>query len=227
MRRAIIATALALACVVAARAEVVHVYEQTSAGGVTNQIGDTTLETGRTYSTQPAPAMSGYIFTGWTISTTQEFDSRDDWGRAFDSAPYKLYEMTVLTANYLAASLDSDGDGVADGYEWYWYGNLDCDGASDTDGDGVTFVEELAAGTNPLMVERREEGPVTYVDGELWLYNPHGYAPYTIRSEPEGALFETVSEYVRPGTAISTDQSGVTTANGFAYWSIHYHPTKV
>ena len=154
MRRAIIATALAIACAVAVRAEVVHVYEQTSAGGVTNQIGDTTLETGRTYSTQPAPAISGYIFTGWTISTTQEFDSRDDWGRAFDSAPFKLYEETVLTANYLAASLDSDGDGVADGYEWYWYGNLDQDGASDTDGDGATFAEELAAGTKPLFPER-------------------------------------------------------------------------
>ena len=222
MRRAIIATALALVCVVAARAEVVHVYEQTSAGGVTNQIGDATLETGRTYSTQPAPAISGYIFTGWTISTTQEFDSRDDWGRAFDSAPYKLYETTVLTSNYLAAPLDSDGDGVADGYEWYWYGNLDCDGASDTDGDGVTFAEELAAGTNPLMVERREEGPVTYADGELWLYNPHGYAPYTIRSEPEGALFTTVTSYVRPGESIVTSVAFVpSVTSSFAYWSIN------
>ena len=220
MRRAIIATALVFACVLGARADVVHVYEQTSAGGVTNQIGDTTLDTGCTYHTQTAPEISGYIFTGWTISTKQAFEPRDDWGRAFDSAPYKLYEETVLTANYLAASIDSDGDGVADGYERYWYGNLDYNGASDTDGDGATFAEELAAGTNPLFPERHAEGPVTYADGDVWLYNPYGYATYTIRSEPEGALFETISEYMLPGTTVTTTGIDVSPSNGLAYWSI-------
>ena len=220
MRRAIFAVALVFACVLGARADVVHVYEQTSAGGVINQISDTTLDTGRTYYTQPAPEISGYIFTDWTISTKQAFEARDDWGRAFDSAPYKLYEETVLTANYLAASIDSDGDGISDGYERYWYGNLDCDGASDTDGDGATFAEELAAGTNPLFPERHAEGPVTYADGDVWLYNPHGYATYTITSEPKGALFATVSEYMCPGATVTTTGIDVSSANGFAYWSV-------
>lgn len=87
---------LSLLCPLCLFADVVHVFERTSTG---EQIADRTLDTGRTYYTQPAPAINCYIFTGWSISTSQEFDSRDDWGRSFDSAPYKLYEDTVLTAN--------------------------------------------------------------------------------------------------------------------------------
>lgn len=210
---------LSLLCPLCLFADVVHVFERTSTG---EQIADRTLDTGRCYTTTPAPKENGYIFTHWSISTSQEFDSRDNWGRSFDSASYKLYEETVLTANYLAASIDEDDDGVSDGHELYWYGNLDQDGASDTDGDGATFAEEIAEGTNPLFPERHAEGPIAFADTELWLYNPNGYAPYTIRSEPEGALFATVTSYVRPGESIVTSVAFVpSVTSSFAYWSIN------
>ena len=221
MRR--IATVLFVFWVVSATADVVHVYEKTLAGGVETQIADRTLDTGRSYFTQEAPQKSGYIFTHWTISTQQTFSPRDDWGRAFDSAPFKLYEETTLTANYLPASLDADGDGIADGYELYWYGNLVNGPSSDTDNDGKTFAEEIAAGSNPLFSERHEEGAVKYADGTLLLYNPFGYAPYTIRSEPEGVLFATVSGYKRPGEQIVSSDSYVASvsSSSFAYWSLN------
>ena len=195
-------------------AEVVHVYEKTSAGGVIELISDRTLDTGCSYTTTNAPTKSGYIFTHWSISTAQAFEPRDAWSRAYDSAPFKLYEETTLTANYLPASQDSDSNGMADGYELYWYGATGVGPSSDTDYDCKTFAEEIAAGTNPLFAERHEDGPVAFADGALLLYNPHGYAPYTIRSEPEGVLFETISEYVMPGTVID---SGTADGN-FAYW---------
>ena len=201
-------------------AAVVHVYEQTEAGGVITQISDTTLDTGRAYTTQTAPAKSGYIFTHWTISTSQAFTNRDAWGRAYDAAPYTLYEDTTFTAHYLPASQDSDNDGIADGYELYWYGHLDVSAQADTDNDGYTFAQEIARGTNPLFPERHEEGPIAYADGAQWLYNPFGYKPYTLRSEPEGALFATVSEYVRPGTAI-TSLTGHPATTTFAYWTLN------
>lgn len=221
MRR--IATVLFVFWAVSAVADVVHVYEKTSADGVETQIADRTLDTGRSYLTQTAPQKSGYIFTHWTISTAQTFSTRDDWGRAHDSAPFKLYEETTLTANYLPASLDTDGDGLADGYEIYWYGNLAYGPASDTDNDGKTFAEEIAADTNPLFPERHEEGPVKYADGALLFYNPYGYAPYTIRSEPEGALFATISGYKRPGEQIVSSDSYVASvsSSSFAYWSLN------
>ena len=201
-------------------AEVVHVYERASTGEL---LADHTLDTGRSYLTQAAPAKSDYIFTHWTISTAQTFEPRDAWGRAYDSAPFTLYEETTLTANYLPASQDADADGLADGHEIYWYGSLAETPASDSDNDGRTFAQEISAGTNPLFPERHEEGPVAYADGALWLYNPHGYAPYTIRSEPEGSLFATVTGYKRPGESIASADSytASATSSRFAYWSLN------
>ena len=201
-------------------AEVVHVYERASTGEL---LADRTLDTGRSYLTQAAPAKSGYIFTHWTISTAQAFSPRDAWGRAYDAAPFTLYEETTLTANYLPTSQDTDGDGLADGHEIYWYGSLAETPASDSDNDGRTFAQELAAGTNPIFPERHEDGPVAYADGALWLYNPHGYAPYTIRSEPEGSLFATVTGYKRPGESIASSDSytASATSSRFAYWSLN------
>ncbi len=192
-------------------AEVVHVYERASTGEL---LADRTLDTGRSYLTQAALAKSGYIFTHWTISTAQTFSPRDDWGRAYDSAPFTLYEETTLTANYLPTSQDTDGDGLADGHEIYWYGNLSNGAASDTDNDGKTFAQEIAAGTNPLFSDRHEEGPVAYADGALLQYNPYNLQPYTFRSEPEGALFATVSDYARAGSQITFAKP----SGNFAYW---------
>ena len=222
MLKRILALSLALFAL-AAPATVVHVYEQTEACGVVAQIRDMTLDTGRSYMIKTAPAKSGYIFTHWTISTAQAFEPRDAWGRAYDAAPYTLYEDTTFTAHYLPASQDSDNDGVADGHEIYWYGRLDVSAQADTDGDGKTFAQEIAAGTNPLFAERHEEGPVKYADGALWLYNPFGYASYTIRSEPEGSLFATISGYKRPGEQIVSSDSYVASvsSSSFAYWSLN------
>ena len=199
-----------------ARAELVHVYQETLAGGVRTQLSDETKETGSTYTTQTAPTLDGYIFTHWSISTTQSFINRDRLGRAKDAAPYTLYEETALTANYLPSSEDTDNDGVADGWEIYWYGDLSKNAASDTDGDGWTFAEELSAGTNPLMVDESIAGGIAWADGELLQYNPDNLQAYTIRSEPEGELFATVSDYLTVGTAIPMPSVGA----NFAYWTV-------
>ena len=207
------------------RGEVVHVFEQTVVGGVTNRLSDTTKETGGDYVTQSAPPIAGFIFTGWTTDAKQAFVSRDALGRSFDVAPYHLYESMTLTANYLDESIDSDGDGIADGYEFYWYGDLSKDAASDTDGDGYGFAAELAAGTNPLMKDRTIIGGVVYEDSDELLYNPHGYAPLTIRSEPDGELFATTVEYLVPGTAKAgpaCDSRGTS----FAYWMTNGVPVR-
>ena len=216
---------LMMFAVFGSRADVVHVYEQTVAGGVTNRLSDMTKEAGGDYVTQSAPSIAGFIFTGWTTDEQQPSDSRDALGRSFDAAPYHLCGPMTLTANYLEESVDSDGDGVADGCELYWYGDLSKDAATDTDGDGYGFAAELAAGTNPLMKDRAIIGGVEYEDSDELLYNPHGYAPLTIRSEPEGALFATTVEYLVQGTAKAgptCDSRGTS----FAYWMTNGVPVR-
>ena len=153
---------LLLCCLVgfSGLADVVHVFEQTEAGGATVRIADRMLETGRSYKTGAAPAKSGWIFTRWTISTEQDFTDRDAWGRAYDEAPFKLYEETTLSAHYLPKTQDEDGDGLADGYEVYWYGSTDVSPTSDTDGDGKVDTLDV-----------RELGKLKSAAGRKWTEN--------------------------------------------------------
>lgn len=216
---------LLLSCLAALSgfADLVHVIEQTEANGQVVQISDRSLYTGMPWATQSAPAKSGYVFTHWTISTQQDFAARDEWGRAFDSAIFMLYEDTTLTAHYLPASQDGDADGMADGYEIYWYGDLNQGPSSDTDGDGLPFAEELVLGTSPVMPESDVEGPVRYADGALLTYNPFGKPGYIFRSEPEGVLFASVGDIVNPGTYLTSESLGAygATAAKFAYWTVN------
>ena len=197
----------------------VHVYERTLVGGVETQLSDATFDTLGSYTTVTAPAQSGYIFTHWSISAQQSFANRDRLGRAKDAASAVIYEETTFTANYLPEAEDTDGDGVADGWEIYWYGDLAKDAQSDTDGDGYTIAQELAAGTNPLIPNDSDVGGIVWADGALLQYNADNLWPYTIRSEPEGVLFATVTDYVQPGTALTTPNCDQTTTT-FAYWTI-------
>jgi uncharacterized repeat protein (TIGR02543 family) len=48
-----------------------------------------------------------------------------------------------------AATDDSDGDGLPDGWEILYFGNLSQNGFDDSDGDGISNATELAEGTNP------------------------------------------------------------------------------
>ena len=205
-------------------ADLVHVVEQREVDGVTTVLRDETKITGMPWATAPAPSVDGAIFTHWTISTQQDFAARDAWGRAYDAPRFKLYEDTTLTAHYLPATRDTDGDGVPDGYELYWYGHLDQDAASDTDGDGFTFAEEIANGTNPLMPENEVAGAIAYGDGALLLYNPSGYASVVVRSEP-AVLFTASEEWLRPGTYVGTGTYSPTSSD-FAYWTLNGVPVR-
>ncbi|MCH2064111.1 MAG: LamG domain-containing protein, partial [Roseibacillus sp.] len=56
-------------------------------------------------------------------------------------------------------SVDSDGDGIPDGYEeQYFPGDLTQLGPGDFDGDGLTDVEEYDAGTNPIETDSDGDG---------------------------------------------------------------------
>ena len=179
-----------------------------------------------------APERAGWRFTHWEVSPEQPgFVNRDAWGRALDAVTVTPKDAEVtLTAVYADAAVDTDRDGVADAEERYWYGEpggydtagtLEWDGASDTDGDGYTFAKELRAGMNPLFPNRLVLGGVATGDSDAVLYNPNGYQPYTVRSEPEGELFATYSGYVRPGTVITTKESFAPSTSTFAYWTVN------
>lgn len=215
MKRAIAIFALLIG--VETCAEQVHVTREVVLDSVTNTIDVEVRMTGVPYTTGLAQTIDGYVFTHWSISTRQEFVDRDEWGRACDEVGFVLYEDTVLSAHYLPLAEDADQDGIPDGYELYYYGDLSQDGESDTDEDGRPFREELEIGTSPLNAEDERDGYVRLVDGGVCAYNPRGYKSITIMSRPEGELLTTSVEYLRPDTWVDVAAFSPQTSK-FAYW---------
>ena len=172
-------------------AEVVNLVQTSTNDADGSTIGavhsDQWLETAQTYTTDAAPMeWSGYRFTHWTYSSEPAANCRDAWGRSLNPVSLVLYENTTVTAHYLPATLDSDGDGVPDWYEIEYYGTLANGAVSDTDGDGLTLLQEYTAGTHPLYANATQEGGIAYADSNLVTYNIAGYPTYTLRSVPAG-----------------------------------------
>ncbi|MEY4489997.1 MAG: hypothetical protein RIQ79_2505 [Verrucomicrobiota bacterium] len=175
------------------------------------------LDTGLSYGTVTAPAdYDTYRFTHWTNSSYPATVYRDVWGRSFNPISFVLLEATTATAHYLPASRDTDADGVPDWYELEYYGTLTNTAASDTDGDGVTLLQEYQNGTHPLFANTATAGGVSSSDSALVTANLAGYAAYTLRSVPAGTIAQ--SGYAPPGTVItSTDLAG---DPAFGYWTL-------
>ena len=211
--------ALAASTVRAEDVRKVHVREVKDVAGVKTQISDEIRVTGMEYASSAAPAVDGHVFIGWTASQGT-LAARDRHGRARETVRYVPTDAMTLTAHYVVAAVDTVGDGVSDGLKLYWYGDLNHGAMSDTDGDGFTLAQEIAAGTNPLLPDRSVNGGVWMAEGTFCQYNPLGALPIVVRSEPEGALFETTTNYLARGQQLTTPafDGG---ASAFSYWTVN------
>lgn len=88
-----------------------------------------------------AVADPGYIFTGW---------SGDSLLASSTNLTFPMIRPVTLAAHF---ALDSDGDGLADAWELFYFGNLSQDGTGDPDGDGSSNLVEFQLGTNPTFAE--------------------------------------------------------------------------
>lgn len=192
---------------------VVHVVQQIEVDGVVVETIDETHDAPVALTTSNAVSRSGYTFTHWSTSAVQEFVGRDPWGRAYEQVAFTVYEPMTNTAHYVREDLDDDGDGMPDGLELYWYGNLDQARDSDTDGDGLEFALELELGLNPHFADAWRRGlAVTSVKPTFF--------ELVIASDPEDELFETQVEAVAPGVLVSTPSYDPRTST-FAYWTVN------
>jgi hypothetical protein len=174
------------------------------------------LETALTYTTLTAPAeYSGYGFTHWSNSSYPATSYRDAWGRALNPISFVLLEDTTATAHYLPESWDSDADGVSDWFEIEYYGSLSNDETSDSDGDGLTLLEELSGDTHPLYGNSLSEGGVAWADSDLVTVNLADFSRYTISSTPAGLVDATA--VVPDGTEVTTPEMLET---DFGYWTV-------
>ena len=105
-----------------------------------------------------ASASLSILLMLWTVSLGAETVSYsyDDAGRLigahYESGQTISYVFDTggnLLRETITQFIDSDGDGMDDGWEITQFGNLSRNGADDFDHDGQTDLQEYMAGTNP------------------------------------------------------------------------------
>jgi len=106
-----------------------------------------------------ANASFGY----WTLDGARQ---QDAWGRALSKFSFTMASADREGIAYLFTG-DGDSDGVPDVFEQRYYGTLSFNGASDTDGDGITLLAECNGGTSPIYGNSIQEGGVAWADSSL------------------------------------------------------------
>ncbi|MCF7734008.1 MAG: hypothetical protein K9N23_20150, partial [Akkermansiaceae bacterium] len=117
------------------------------------------------------PNLEQPTFGCWTVDGVVQ---RDAWGVAFRQCSFTV-DHTERTAVAHFFTGDSDGDGIDDAFEWYYYGTLSNGADADTDGDGKTLLAEFTAGSSPVMANTTVAGGVAWADSALVVMNLQAY----------------------------------------------------
>ena len=101
---------------------------------------------------------AGYLFSWWDLNGIR---AQDPSGAALTTFSFSLTAPATATAHYINPSIDTVGDGISDWNKMTYYGSLAFGAASDTDGDGFTFAQELLRGFSPRVVDTVAQGGVS------------------------------------------------------------------
>ena len=113
------------------------------------------------------PDMTPATFGYWTMDNVQV---RDIWGVALRQFSFVVNGVDREGVAYLFPA-DSDGDGINDGYEQYYFGTLAYDADADLDGDGVSLLAEYTEGSSPQIGNTHVAGGVAWADSGLLAAN--------------------------------------------------------
>ena len=171
----------------------------------------TTIAPPGTVVTTPSLA-ANTTFGYWTLDGVRQ---QDAWGVALPQITFTMGAVNREAVAYLFSG-DSNGNGVPDAYEYYYYGDLSHAATYDGDGDGITLLAEYTGGTNPLYGNSSSEGGVAWADSATVTVNIAGYSTYTLRSIPAGTVNQSAT--VAPGTVVTTPSLAANTT--FGYWTL-------
>ncbi|MBN1675592.1 MAG: VCBS repeat-containing protein [Kiritimatiellae bacterium] len=211
---------LPLACLfpcAAARGQSVEFSQASDPPGI---VADQTayVEAGTNVVTTAAPPEStGYRFTHWTLNGAR---TNDLTGRALNPVLFTIYENTAAVAHYLAATNDTDLDGVPDWFEIQFYDTTDQLADSDTDADGFALLTEYARQYHPRLPDLVDGGSISRSRSALCILPlSSNYVVYTEQSSPAGFTWREMG--VSNGTVVTT--SNLSGENGdyvFGYWDL-------
>lgn len=165
-------------------------------------------------STPPDPAF-GYRYTGWLIGGV-----RYDNPTQVQPIPITVTQDTVAVARYIPATDDTDGDGIPDWLEWFYFNSLQYDQNSIPNGDGFTIPVDLLRGFSPVVVNVLSQGGISRRRSATFTIAAGQYS-FRITSDPGSILEQT--QYLNPGSLVTVpDKNGATFANyKFAWWDLN------
>jgi hypothetical protein len=117
------------------------------------------------------PNMTQTTFGYWTLDGMRQ---QDVWGVALRQITFTVDGADRAAVANLFAT-DSDGDGINDGFEQFYFGTLANGAATDTDGDGIGLLAEFTGGTSPLYGNVHQDGGVSWADSSVVVVNLQPY----------------------------------------------------
>ena len=102
-----------------------------------------------TYSAQDLPKGATFDANTHTFSWIPVYKQAGTYNVTFAVSDGNLSSSQTITIT--ASFIDSDGDGLPDAWEMENFGNLNQAAHGDYDNDGLTNIEEYAAGTDPTL----------------------------------------------------------------------------
>jgi hypothetical protein len=175
---------------------------------------------GSAVQTVVAPLISStYGFAYWLVNGQRAVAAS---GQSLTTVSLVVNTDTAAIAVYVPVSEVTNDNTIPDYAELFYYGSTTNAATSDTDGDGLTFVEELTRGTDPTIPDVTTNGgailrlsdPATYVAGPLQYF-------YQFQSQP-GGIVPPVSGYAPAGTTVQSPDVPYGQSNGyyFVYWEV-------
>lgn len=162
---------------------------------------------------------SGYHFGYWEVNGGRKTDAS---GASLPCVILPMTNDTEAIARFFPAG-DNDGDGMADWYEWHWFGNLNLTSTNDPDADGFAIADELTRGYNPVANDHLADGGImARVSANKTYRDEAAFKNYKVRSNPQG-LIESRNEYVNKGAIVTTPtiEYGETSGYHFGYWEVN------
>jgi FG-GAP-like repeat/Dockerin type I domain/Cohesin domain len=156
------------------------------------------------------PNLSQSTFGYWELDGVRQ---QDAWGVALRQISFTVNGAERAGVAYLLSG-DSDGDGVNDGFEQFYFGSLANGAASDSDGDGATLLAEYTGGSSPLYGNSHQEGGVGWADSGLVVVNLQPYDRLS-KIQVDGVLTDFFS--TDPGVVSGID-AGTWSATAVTDW---------
>lgn len=106
-------------------------------------------------------------FGYWTVDGVRQ---QDAWGVALRQASFVVDGSDREAVAYFFDG-DSDGDGIPDAWEMYYLSSTGRGAGDDSDGDGITLLQEYQRGSSPVFANVFQPGGVSWADSSLVVVN--------------------------------------------------------